>query len=268
MNSAYASRYSLEFNPFIKNSKEIIVETDDYKELKYRLDYLLTIKGFGLVTGPPGNGKTTSLRNWAKSLNTAAYKVIYIALTSITPLDYFRQLAMGLGEIPCFRKVDNFKTIQKAIQRLNNEKKITPVFIFDEANYLPSGVLSDLKVLFNFEMDSKDKAVVILSGLPSLINTLNLSVNEPLKQRIVTSYQMEPMSKEEAKKYIDTKLKAAGCRSQIFSEAAIEELINYASGNPRTLNKIINNALLLADSYNCNMIDTDIALKAISESEI
>ena len=74
----YTSRYGLEFNPFIKNSKDVLVETNDYKELIFRLNYLVQTKGFGVLTGGPGRGKTTMIRHWVKSLNQSAYKVIYI----------------------------------------------------------------------------------------------------------------------------------------------------------------------------------------------
>ena len=73
----YTSRYGLEFNPFIKNSKELLVVNKNYEEAKIRLDYLLQTKGLGLITGEPGCGKTTIVRNWSKDLNNAAYKVIY-----------------------------------------------------------------------------------------------------------------------------------------------------------------------------------------------
>ena len=49
----YTARYGLEFNPFLKNSKEVLVETQEYKEVLFRLDYLLTTKGFGLLTEAP-----------------------------------------------------------------------------------------------------------------------------------------------------------------------------------------------------------------------
>ena len=57
----YTARFGLEFNPFLKNSKEILVETQEFLELRFRLDYLLSTKGFGLLTGSPGQGKTTAL---------------------------------------------------------------------------------------------------------------------------------------------------------------------------------------------------------------
>ena len=71
----YFTRYGLEFNPFIKNSKEILVDTSEYKETLFRLDYLAKTKGFGILTGSAGRGKTTSIRNWASTLNPSLYKV-------------------------------------------------------------------------------------------------------------------------------------------------------------------------------------------------
>ena len=73
----YTSRYGLEFNPFLKNSKDILVETQEFKELRFRLDYLLSTRGFGLLTGSPGRGKTTAIRSWAGNLNPSLYKVVY-----------------------------------------------------------------------------------------------------------------------------------------------------------------------------------------------
>ena len=73
----YTSRFGLEFNPFIKLSRDILIETANYDEVKARLDYLTVTKGMGLITGVPGCGKTTIIRNWVKSLNQSAYKIIY-----------------------------------------------------------------------------------------------------------------------------------------------------------------------------------------------
>ena len=144
------ARYGLEFNPFLKNSKEILFEGTEYTEAKFRLDYLAKTKGFGLLTGAPGRGKTTLIRSWSAGLNPSLYKVIYTSLSDI---------------------------------------------IIDEANYIKNAVLNDLKVLFNFEMDSRDRAVILLVGLPQLNNTLQLSIHEPLRQRIIMNYNIDGYSR-------------------------------------------------------------------------
>ena len=79
------ARYGLEFNPFLKNSKEILFEGAEYTEAKFRLDYLARTKGFGLLTGAPGRGKTTLVRSWSAGLNPSLYKVIYTSLSTVTP---------------------------------------------------------------------------------------------------------------------------------------------------------------------------------------
>ena len=152
----YTARFGLEFNPFLKNSKEILVETQEFLELRFRLDYLLSTKGFGLLTGSPGQGKTTALRCWARSLNPSLYKVVYSSLSTLTVMEFYRHLATELGLSPAHRKVENFRSIQAEVNRLSLEKRVTPVFILDEANYISGSILNDLKLLFNFEMDSSE----------------------------------------------------------------------------------------------------------------
>lgn len=264
----YTGRYGLEFNPFIKNSKEILVETSDYKEVVYRLNYLLSVKGFGVLTGQPGLGKTTTLRNWVETLNQSAYKVVYISMSTLTVMEFYRQLAAELGIEPYFRKVDNFKAIQAAITRYEKEKKMTLVVILDEAQYLKHGLLNDLKLLFNFEMDSKDRAVVLLVGLPQLNNTLRLNSHEPLRQRISMNYAIEPLNKEETRRYIEEKLKAAGSYQEVFEKNAIETIINASNGIPRMINKICNNCLIIGNNKNKNIIDADIVMDSVNDMEL
>ena len=242
----YTSRYGLEFNPFIKNSKDVLVETNDYKELIFRLNYLVQTKGFGVLTGGPGRGKTTMIRHWVKSLNQSAYKVIYIPMSTLTVMEFYRQLAEALGLEAYHRKSDNFKAIQKAIERYTN----------------------DLKILFNFEMDSSDQAVVLLAGLPQLNNTFNLAIHEPLKQRIVMNYHIENLNKEESRKYIQEKLKGAGCHQQVFEASAIEAIINASNGVPRLINQLCNKSLLAGNNRNQNVIDTDTVMMAFNDNEL
>ena len=264
----YFTRYGLEFNPFIKNSKEILVDTSEYKETLFRLDYLVKTKGFGLLTGSPGRGKTTIIRNWSSSLNSSLYKVIYSSLSTLTANDFYRNLVHELGSEPAFKKSDNFRIIQEEIVRLSIEKRKTPIIIIDEANYINNPILNDLKILFNFEMDSRDRAVVLLAGLPKLNSTLMLGIHEPLKQRIVMNYNLEGLSKEEGKIYIQEKLKGAGCNQTIFEDAAIEAILNAANGTPRMINKYCNAGMLIGDSKKTELITTDITMQAINDCEL
>lgn len=214
----YAARYGLEFNPFLKNAKDVLLDTSDFTEGKVRLNYLGDTRGFGVLTGEPGRGKSTLARIWASSLNPSLFRVSYHSLSSLTVMDFYRQVASGLGAAPSFRKNDLFDDIQREIKRCALEKRITPVIIIDEADMLSHKVLSDLQSMFNFEMDSRDLAVILLVGQPRLNTTLNQSTHEALRQRIVMNYHMGGITKEEGRRYVLKKLDGAGSRQDKTAE--------------------------------------------------
>ncbi|MDE7244576.1 MAG: AAA family ATPase [Oscillospiraceae bacterium] len=264
----YTARYGLEFNPFVKNSREIPVETQETKEVRFRLEYLASTKGFGLLTGTPGLGKTTALRMFAASLSPSLYKVVYTGLSTLTVQEFYRHLASSLGAEPAFRKVDNFRTIQATVSRLAIEKRTTPVIILDEADHMGSAILDDLKILFNFEMDSRDRAVVLLAGHPRLAHTLSLNSHEALRQRIVMNYCMEGLTKDEGRSYVSAKLSGAGCRQAVFDDGALEAILNAANGIPRMINRLCDACLLISHTDGLNTVTADAAMKAINDIQI
>lgn len=264
----YLSRLGLTEDPFIKNSKSLYIETMDSKEAVYRLNLLATIKGFGLLTGSPGCGKTTCIRYWVKNLPVQLYKTYYICLTSLTPNDFLRNLAIELGCEPAFRKSDNLNNIRRRITQLSVEKRITPVIVIDEADHLARAILRDLKLLFNFDMDSRDRAVVLLAGLPELNVYLGYNTYVSLVQRIVMNYNMSGITNDEGKNYIEEKLKSAGCSLPVFEDAALTAILNESNGILRIINNICHKALLIASSKNLKTVNLDIAHKAISDNKL
>ena len=89
-------------------SPPTFLESRQCREVQSRLNYLAQTKGFGLITGQPGTGKTTAIRKWIDSLNSAAYKTVYISLSTLTVMEFYRLLAEELGYEPSYRKADNF----------------------------------------------------------------------------------------------------------------------------------------------------------------
>ena len=262
------TRYGMEFNPFLKNSKEILFEGSEYKEALFRLDYLAKTKGFGLLTGSPGRGKTTAVRNWAKKLNPSLYKVIYTSLSTVTVNEFYRNLASSLGAQPSYKKTENFHAIQNEITRLSLDKKKTPVIIIDEANYVSNAILNDLKILFNFEMDSRDRAVILLAGLPQICSTLRLAAHEPLRQRIIMNYNLDGLTKGEAREYIDRKMRGAGCSQPVFNDDALEAVINASDGTARMINKFCNSSLVIGNSREAAVITAEIVMQAVNHCEL
>lgn len=176
--------------------------------------------------------------------------MICTSVSTLTANDFYRNLAQELDAQPSFRKPDNFRTIQEEIARISLEKRKTPVIIIDEANYINNAILNDLKILFNFEMDYRDRVAILFAGLSKLNSTLRLAIHEPVYQRLVMNYNLEGLSKEEGRSYIHEKLKGAGCNRTVFHEVAIEAILNVADGTPRIINKPLMPVCLLATVAN------------------
>ncbi len=264
----YWTRYGLEFNPFIKNNKNNFIETKEYKELKIRLDSLFEIKGFGMILGEPGRGKTTMIRNYVSNLPKVTYKIIYLSMSTLSVKEFYMQLADSLDLIPRYRKNDLFKDIQTAIYQLVYEKRITPVFIFDECNHMSTAILNDLKMIFNFDMDSKNHAVILMVGLPSIIRHLRFGAHDSLTQRIIVNYSIGQLDKLEGHAYIKDKLLLAKTIQEVFDNNALEAIINGANGVCREIDRICDRAMFIGAIKGVEVIDSDIALQTINEVNI
>src|SRR5690606_18240668 len=204
----YKSFYSLAKEPFSKDIRPSdAFLSSDYQGALNALSYLQKSKGIGLLIGDPGAGKTFTLRSFRESLNPSLYQVIYFPLSTGGVMDFYRGLAYGLGEEPKFRKVDLFRQIQRGIERIVQERRITPVFILDEMHMAKDAFLQDIALLFNFQMDSTNPFILVLSGLPHLKTRLKLNHHRPLSQRLIVNYEFQPLSQEEVAAYIDHHLK-------------------------------------------------------------
>lgn len=268
-NSRFYSFFGLKYNPFEKNNSDMFrLENSDVTELNFRLDHLMANKGIGLITGSPGLGKTSAVRNYISNLNKALYKVVYIPHTSLTEMDLLYLLVREFGYQPSARKSDNIKTIQKAITDYSESKKMTPIIIFDEANHLSSSFLNDLKMILNFKMDSCDKYVVILMGLPVIASTLSNASQEALRQRIVMRYEFEGFTNSDTKSYITGKIEKAGGNPEMFEEGVMQLICNSTHNTPRIIDTTMSYSLLIASQLNSNIITRDIVNGAISQITI
>jgi len=256
----------MSFNPFDKDiDVKYLYETEDLKSIKSRLEYLKSNKGLGLFTGESGLGKTVAIRDFCCKLNPNLYKVMYISMSTITVLEFYKAIAYELGLEAKMRKIDIFKQIQEEVIRLVRDKKITPILIIDEAQYLKTDILNDLKILLNYEMDSKNYLTLILIGQPILISILNRNIHEAIRQRIIVSYSYSGLTKDEMNEYIDTRLLLCGSDKNIFNDNAREALFSGCNGIIRKLNSLIVKSLIIGCNKQVQAIDNNITLEAYNE---
>lgn len=260
----YKSFYSLAQMPFQKNlQSDDAFLSEDYQSALNALGYLQKSKGMGLLTGDPGAGKTFTLRSFKETLNPSLYHVVYFPLSTGGVMDFYRGLVYGLGEEPQFRKVDLFRQVQQGIERMSSERKMTPIFILDEMHMAKDAFLQDIALLFNFQMDSENPFILILSGLPHLKTRLTMNHHRPLSQRIIMRHEIQPLSKKEVSAYIQHHLKIAGAKMPIFSESAIEAIALRSQGWPRVINTLTTTSLLYGAQLKKEQIDEEIVRLAI-----
>lgn len=262
----YKSFYSLNKEPFTKeiSPKDAFLSSDHQGALE-SLRYLGQSKGMGLVTGDSGMGKIFALRTVKESLNPALYHVVYLPHSTVSVIDFYRDLAYGLGEEPYSQKSRLFRQIQEGITQLVKDKRTVPVFIFDEMHLAKDAFLQDLALLFNFQMDSVNPFVLVLAGLPPLKQRLTLNHHRPLRQRLIMRYEFSPLPKDDVAQYIEHHLKLAGALAPIFTQSALEAIALRSEGTPRQINTIAMNCLLFGAQLKKEQIDEEIVRLAISE---
>lgn len=259
----YRAYWGMEFNPFDKEiSEKQFYHGTDYNEMMKRLEYLKNVCGIGLFTGLAGTGKTVCQRAFVTSLNPNLYKVVYLPMTTISTSEFYRDLASGLGLDPCYRKIENFRNIQERIRSMYKEQKTTLVILIDEAQYLSRAILADLKLLMNFEMDSRNYAVLVLSGQPTLNQTLTMQIHEALRQRIVINYNMQGLTPQEVTDYVRDRMKQCGVTQEIFDTAALEAAYGCCGGSIRRLNSLIHKALMIG----CEQKQRTIGIQSIMDA--
>lgn len=258
--------FGLKFNPF---SKEIPVEDlflgRDLVELDSRLKYLQNTRGIGLLVGEPGTGKSTALRRYVSGLNPALYKSCYFALSTVSVLEFYHGLALELGEEPKHKKLAVFHQIQQAICSMYYDRKVTPVIVLDEIHLASNKLLEDLRLIFNFKIDSQNPFILILAGQPLIRSKLMLNVNNPLRQRLTVRYVISGLDRDELKEYFEGRLRLAGLHEEVFTAQALEAMYGVTNGFPRLVNNLATTCLICAFSKKQRFVDEEIVYQAQSE---
>jgi type II secretory pathway predicted ATPase ExeA len=184
-------------------------------------------------------------------------------------MDFYRGLIFRMGETPAYQKIRMFEQLQHLISCSYYERKVTPVFILDEAQSLSGGVLEDLKMIFNFKMDSENPFITVLAGNVNIRRKLQISANQALRQRIIGNYHMTGLSRGEIGGYAKSRLALAGsANTDIFTEAALEAIFTATGGALRLINTLASASLDYACSRGLSSVDEECVYQAGRDTEI
>jgi general secretion pathway protein A len=204
-------------------------------------------KGFVVLTGEVGTGKTTMLECLQDYLSAHQLDFAYLFNSRLTVDQFFEMLAYDL-DLQCVRTSKTEVLIALNQMLLNNSNQgRTTVLIIDEAHNLEWDVLEEIRLLGNLENRNGKLLQIILAGQPEFDRKLDAPSLRQLKQRIVLRCMLRPLTHAEAVEYIRTRLEKAGLPDEsIFPPAVLSEIHVRSQGIPRLINAICDNLLLTA----------------------
>ncbi len=214
-------------------------------------------KGFVLLTGEVGTGKTTLLHSLLAQLDrdTAA---AFIFNPRLEPLDFFRMVFEEFGiEEACHSKADYLLALNRfLIGRL--ERDLPTLLIVDEAQNLSREMLEEIRLLSNLETPTSKLLQIMLVGQPELSEMLAQPELRQLRQRIVLRHTLRPFTEQEMNHYVDERMRLAGYTGKaLFKNAALRELYRVTGGVPRLINVVCDGALLLGYGRELVTLDAD-----------
>jgi type II secretory pathway predicted ATPase ExeA len=200
-------------------------------------------RGFLLLTGDVGTGKTTLIHALLKSLSQEVVAAT-VPDPGLSPLDFFNYIARGFHFGTRFASKGEF--LDHFIDFLDRShaahKKV--LLIIDESQRLTSALLEEIRLLSNIEKYENKLLNIFFVGQNEFNQFLMLPEHKAIRQRITINYHINPLDENETGAYIRHRLKVAGARMEIFDEGSIAEVFRFSKGYPRLINIICDHAML------------------------
>lgn len=231
--------FGFEREPFQPDPASIWLDPQRQDALE-QLSGLIARRGFAVLTGPAGCGKTILLGHLCGQLNPTTHRVIYVACSECAPSDLLRLLCAGLDLEP---SLGRSRMTQRLARRVAEMKAITPVLVLDEAQSLPHATLETVRVTCSDGLDGRSRFAVILAGADEFLARLTLRLHEPLRQRVTVYAQVGPLSRDQSRDYLRHRLQTAGVERDLIAGEAFSLLFELAAGVPRRLDKLADEAL-------------------------
>jgi general secretion pathway protein A len=260
----YKAFFNLTRNPFeLTPNPSFLFPTKRHNEALAALYYgVRRHKGFVVVTGEVGTGKTLLLRcllQLLKQSKDVAYAYLFNSLLS--PTEFLQYILADFG-LPFSGKNKSellFDLSQFLISR--GSKNLTTVLIVDEAHHLSTEILEEVRLLTNLETAEDKLLQIALVGQPELDEKLDSVGLRQLKQRIALRARLDSLDEVETKGYIERRLRVAGVSSDtnaLFSSQTIAAIYHHSRGFPRLINTICENALISAYARELRAVTPDI----------
>lgn len=214
-------------------------------------------KGFVMLTGEVGTGKTTLLHALLAQLDSKTNSA-FIFNPKLDPLGFFRMLFEELGVGPaCDSKAEYLLALNEyLIAKLAANERV--LLIIDEAQNLSTEMLEEIRLLSNLETPTSKLIQIMLVGQPELQLLIDQPELRQLRQRIALRHHLRPFDETEVSAYVSERLSKAGYTGRgLFKKRALKELFRVTEGIPRMINNICDGALLLGYARQESVLGVD-----------
>jgi general secretion pathway protein A len=262
----YTKFYGFREKPFeITPDPKFLYLSENHKEALAHLTYAVRErKGFTVITGEVGTGKTTLIQTLLSRLDGNA-KTAYLFNPKLGSTDFLQYICEDLGLKGQKRSKGQYLSHLHNFLMACYSRNENVVLIIDEAHTLDPKLLEEVRLLTNLETPKSKLLQVILMGQPELNDILNRLECRQLKQRISLRYHMQSLNKEETRQYIKKRMRVAGALDpNIFTLKAFKEIYEYSRGIPRLINIVCDNALLTGYATDQKVIGKSIVREVIN----
>ena len=266
----YEEFYQLEKPPFrMTPDPEFLYLSPSHQEALAAIVYgVEQRKGFVVVVGEVGLGKTTILRCYLAQHDPKRLSIAYIFYANLTFKGLletiFRELSIEDRPDDVVGMVNRLHDV--FIEEYRQGRNV--VLVVDEAQNMPIDTLENLRVLSNLETFTDKLVQIVLVGQPEFAETLNVRELRQFRQRIAVRSTLSPLTDEESQAYIEFRLSKAGSSSSsVFTRGALREIVKRSGGIPRMLNILCDSALITGLGYQKKPVTVAIVHEIIGDLE-
>jgi len=262
---AYLKHFGLEVNPFpvAPDVQHFFLSRDIDRLITEIVHGIVTRKGFMVLTGEVGLGKTTISRKIMKILEEKGIQTSLVFHTSYQDVELLREIDRDFGLlVDTLEFGDLMKVLRDFLLGQNLEGTNCAILIDDAQNLSPES-LELVRMISNLETDRQKLVQILLIGQPELIKKLDSPELRQLKSRIIINQEARPLSKEELKNYILFKLNVAGNKGNTaITRKAVRKIFRLTGGNLRQVNTVMDRILYVAFLRNTTKITTETVKEA------
>jgi general secretion pathway protein A len=258
----YKAFFNLKRNPFeITPDPSFLFSTSRHNEALAALYFgVRRHKGFVVMTGEVGTGKTLLVRCLLQLLGRNNVAYAYVFNPRLTAMEFLQYMAGDFGLVISGKNKSELLLDLSRYLIARHQKRLTTVLVVDEAHHLSTDVLEEIRLLTNLETAEEKLVQIMLVGQPELDEKLDSNELRQLKQRIALRSQLQPLDMVETAGYIYRRLKLAGSEtaSSLLPVETIVEVFRYSRGVPRLINTICENGLITAYARQVKTVTPDI----------